>query len=75
MNLKTLLQHYCIYGIVHYLLNIYSSFDCYFWNWIWYVSGPILPGTPARTLSISGLESRVLKLSFLSLKMTVKSGL
>ena len=44
MNLKTLLQHYCIYGIVHYLLNIYSSFDCYFWNWIWYVSGPILPG-------------------------------
>ena len=31
--------------------------------------------TPARTLSISGLKSRVLKLSFLSLKMTVKSGL
>ena len=41
---KTLLQHYCIYGIVHYLLNIYSSFDCYFWNWIWYVGAPILPG-------------------------------
>ena len=31
--------------------------------------------TPARTLSISGVESRVLKLSFLSLKMMVKSGL
>ena len=31
--------------------------------------------TPARTLSISGLKSRVLKLSFLSLKMMVKSGL
>ena len=33
------------------------------------------PSTPARTLSISGLKSRVLKLSFLSLKMLVKSGL
>ena len=33
------------------------------------------PYTPARTLSISGLKSRVLKLSFLSLKMMVKSGL
>ena len=31
--------------------------------------------TPARTLSISGLKSRVLKLSFLNLKMMVKSGL
>ena len=31
--------------------------------------------TPARTLSISALKSRVLKLSFLSLKMMVKSGL
>ena len=31
--------------------------------------------TPARTLSISGLKSRVWKLSFLSLKMMVKSGL
>ena len=31
--------------------------------------------TPARTLSISGLKSRVLKLSFLSLKMMAKSGL
>ena len=31
--------------------------------------------TPARTLSISGLKSRVLKLSFLSLKMMVKSGI
>ena len=31
--------------------------------------------TPARTLSISGLKSRVLKLSFLGLKMMVKSGL
>ena len=31
--------------------------------------------TPARTLSISGLKSRVLKFSFLSLKMMVKSGL
>ena len=31
--------------------------------------------TPARTLSISGLKSWVLKLSFLSLKMIVKSGL
>ena len=44
MNFKTLLQHYCIYGIVHNLLNIHPSFDCYFWNWIWYVSQPILPG-------------------------------
>ena len=31
-------------------------------------------GTPARTLSISGLKSRDLKLSFLTLKMMVKSG-
>ena len=31
--------------------------------------------TPARTLSISRLKSRVLKLSFLSLKMMVKSSL
>ena len=31
--------------------------------------------TPVNILSISGLKSRVLKLSFLSLKMTVKSGL
>ena len=31
--------------------------------------------TPARTLSISGIKSRVLKLSFLSLNMMVKSGL
>ena len=31
--------------------------------------------TPARTLFISGLKSRVMKLSFLSLKMMVKSGL
>ena len=31
--------------------------------------------TPARTLSIGGLKSRVLKLSFLSLKIMVKSGL
>ena len=31
--------------------------------------------TPARTLSISGLKSRVFELSFLSLKMMVKSGL
>ena len=30
--------------------------------------------TPARTLSISGLKSGVLKLSFLSLKNIVKSG-
>ena len=30
--------------------------------------------TPARTLSISGLKSRVMKLSILSLKMMVKSG-
>ena len=33
------------------------------------------PDTPARTHSISGLKSRVLKLTFLSLKMMVKSGL
>ena len=32
-------------------------------------------GTPARTHSKSGLKSRVLKLSFLSLQITVKSGL
>ena len=31
--------------------------------------------TPARTLSISGIKSGVLKLSFLSLNMMVKSGL
>ena len=30
--------------------------------------------TPVRTLSISGLKSRVLKFSFLSLNMMVKSG-
>ena len=31
--------------------------------------------TPARTLFIRGLKSRVMKLPFLSLKMMVKSGL
>ena len=31
--------------------------------------------TPARTYSISGLKSRVLKLTFFSLKMMVKGGL
>ena len=31
--------------------------------------------TPARTLFISGLKSRVMKLPFLSIKMMVKSGL
>ena len=31
--------------------------------------------TPARTHSISGLKSQVLKLTFLALKMMVKSGL
>ena len=34
---------------------------------------PIYP-TPLRTLGISGLKSRVLKLTFFWLKMTVKSG-
>ena len=38
-------------------------------------SGPIAYPTPARTHSISGLKSRVLKLTFFSLKMMVKSGL
>merc|ERR1712051_555931 len=33
------------------------------------------PYTPARTHSISGLKSQVLKLTFFSLKMMVKSGL
>jgi hypothetical protein len=32
-------------------------------------------GAPVRTLSISGLKSRVLNSSFLSLKMMVKIGL
>ena len=36
--------------------------DIGYWNFYSYIS------TPARTLSISGLKSRVLKLSFLSLK-------
>ena len=36
---------------------------------------PIIKNTPARTLSISRLKSRVLKLSFVILKMMVKSGL
>ena len=31
--------------------------------------------TPARTHSISGLKSRVLKLTFLALKVMVKSGM
>ena len=44
----------------------YSPYTrCYFW----------LFTTPVKTLFISGLKSRVLKLSFLSLKMMVKSGL
>ena len=38
------------------------------------VTGRLLT-TPARTLFISGLKSRVTKLPFLSLKMMVKSGL
>ena len=47
--------------------------------WLLHWKWPIIIGgsfhTPARTLSISGLKSRVLKLSFLSLQMMVKSGL
>ena len=42
------------------------------WIWIW---KNLSDCTPARTLSISWLKSRVLKLSFFSLKMIVKSGL
>ena len=45
---------------------VVSAFLVIFW---WFDS------TPARTLSIRGLKSRVLKISFLSLKMMVKSGL
>ena len=41
-------------------------------NYTIYVLGQY---TPARTHSISGLKSRVLKLTFSSLKMMVKSGL
>ena len=39
---------------------------------------PFLPAsyaTPVRTLSISGLKSRVMKRPFFSLKMMIKSGL
>ena len=39
------------------------------------MKGNISHLTPARTHSISGLKSRVLKLTFFSLKMMVKSGL
>ena len=39
------------------------------------VTGQSNENTPARTHSISGLKSRVLKLTFFSLKMMVKSGL
>ena len=39
-----------------------------------FISLKVIHHTPANTLSISGLKSRVLKLSFLSLKMMVKSG-
>ena len=35
----------------------------------------LLSVTPARTLSISGLKSRVLKLSFFNLKIMMKNGL
>ena len=41
----------------------------------WKVSNTSYGITPVITLFISGLKSRVLKLSFLSLKMMVKSGL
>ena len=37
--------------------------------------GICIPFTPARTLFISGLKSRVMKFPFLGLKMMVKSGL
>ena len=43
------------------------------WALLYYILWKL--DTPARTLSISGLKCRVLKLSFLSLKMMVKSGL
>ena len=42
---------------------------------IWPKDSLITYITPARTYSISGLKSRVLKLTFLALKMMVKSGL
>ena len=42
---------------------------------IWYSDFSLSDSTPVRTHSISGLKSRVMKLSFLSLKMMVKSGL
>ena len=57
-----------------YFLILLSSY-CHLLN------GPTLKvqhrkwGTPARTLSISGLKSRVLKLPFFNLKMMMKNGL
>ena len=55
-------------------LLVYMALQSMFWL-IETVKGFTRLFTPAWTLSISGLKSRVLKLSFLSLKMIVKSGL
>ena len=41
------------------------------WSWLF----DFFDSTPARTLSISGLKSQVLKLPFINLKMMVKTGL
>ena len=45
------------------------------WTKNWLQRQQRTSNTPARTLFISGLKSRVMKLPFLSLKMMVKSGL
>ena len=63
---------------VWHLLSYFETFQSYLWRlepfgFLMHVRYDQV--TPARTLSISGLKSRVLKLSFLSLKMMVKSGL
>ena len=52
--------------------KIYVKTSVYF-DWLAFMLSAQL--TPVITLFISGLKSRVLKLSFLSLKMMVKSGL
>ena len=64
---------FCVYSVNHLRLQkCITFFDIL--NIVVAISIMIY-GTPARTLFISGLKSRVLKLPFLTLKMMGKSGL
>ena len=74
----------CFINSIYHDKNTSSKVDEIRWAWEFkevnrdWTGGALLSPlniTPVRTLSISGLNSRVMKLPFLSLKMMVKSGL